>query len=79
MAMQVGASFIDIATPLSHRPDGHMQKECSHWCLPGAYDIGPQLLLNALMGHIGEPIGWLFFACGGRFASLRFHQWVALW
>ena len=59
MAMQVGASFIDIATPLSHRPDGHMRKECSHWCLPGAYDIGPQLLLNALMGRIGEPIGML--------------------
>lgn len=57
--MQVGASFIDIATPLSHRPDGHMRNECSHWCLPGAYDIGPQLLLNALMGRIGEPIGML--------------------
>jgi len=28
-------------------------------CLPGAYDIGPQLLLNALMGHIGEPVGML--------------------
>ena len=36
-----------------------MRKECSHWCLPGAYDIGPQLLLNALMGRIGEPIGML--------------------
>ena len=59
MAMQVGASFIDLSTPLSHRPDGHMRKECSHWCLPGAYDIGPQLLLNALMGRIGEPIGML--------------------
>ena len=59
MAMQVGASFIDISTPLSLRPDGHMRKECSHWCLPGAYDIGPQLLLNALMGRIGEPIGML--------------------
>ena len=59
MARRVGASFIDIATPLSYRPDGHMRDECSHWCLPGAYDIGPQLLLNALMGRIGEPIGTL--------------------
>lgn len=59
MARRVGASFIDIATPLSYRPDGHMRDECSHWCLPGAYDIGPQLLLNALMGHIGEPVGML--------------------
>ena len=59
VAVQVGASFIDISTPLSHRPDGHVANECAHWCLPGAYDIGQQLLLNAVMGRIGEPIRML--------------------
>lgn len=59
MALQAGANFIDIAAPLSLRPDGHMPADCLHWCLPSAYDIGPQLLLNALMGRIGQPIGKL--------------------
>ena len=51
---------------LSRRADGHMPvrvsarrgdaavetEDCLHWCLPGAYDIGAQLLFNWLEGRL---------------------------
>ena len=57
MAAEAGVTWLDISTPLSERPDGHMPADCGHWCLPGPYDIAAQLLFNALTGHIeGAPV-----------------------
>ena len=56
LSRAVGATFLDVTTMLASRPDGHMPHDCGHWCLPGPYDLGPQLLYNAIIGHIDEPI-----------------------
>merc|ERR1712216_745446 len=60
IAKEVGATYLDITTMLSFRPDGHMESDCTHWCLPGAYDIGATLLYNAIVGKINSPLRRLF-------------------
>lgn len=53
MVGEIGGTFIDITTMLSYRPDGHMESDCGHWCLPGAYDVAATLLHNAALGLTG--------------------------
>ena len=50
---QIGGTFIDITTMLSYRPDGHIEADCGHWCLPGPYDVAATLLHNAALGLLG--------------------------
>lgn len=57
MVTEIGGTFIDITTMLSYRPDGHIEADCGHWCLPGAYDIAATLLYNAALGRLGGPLG----------------------
>ena len=58
----IGPNDADISSMLALRADGHMpvsskgETDCSHWCLPGAYDIGAQLLYNALEGRLDSPL-----------------------
>ena len=56
MVGEIGGTFIDITTMLSYRPDGHMESDCGHWCLPGAYDVAATLLHNAALGLTGGPL-----------------------
>ena len=56
MVRQIGGTFIDITTMLSYRPDGHIEADCGHWCLPGPYDIAATLLHNAALGQLGGPL-----------------------
>ena len=55
VAGEYGVTWLDITSPLATRDDGHMPTECGHWCLPGPYDLGAQLLYNALVGQIRVP------------------------
>ena len=62
LVVAAGSTFLDISSMLALRADGHMpvsskgETDCSHWCLPGAYDIGAQLLYNALEGRLDSPL-----------------------
>ena len=56
MVKEIGGTFIDITTMLSYRPDGHIEADCGHWCLPGAYDVAATLLHNAALGLLGGPL-----------------------
>ena len=56
MVRQIGGTFIDITTMLSYRPDGHIEADCGHWCLPGPYDVAATLLHNAALGLLGGPL-----------------------
>ena len=56
---EVGGTFLDVTTMLSYRPDGHMETDCGHWCLPSAYDITAHLFFNAVVGRIGVPLSEL--------------------
>ena len=69
MASSVGATFLDITTMLSYRPDGHMESDCAHWCLPGAYDIAATLLHNAVVGTFDNPLARLFSPRGAQLGS----------
>ena len=44
-----GLTYVDMTTPLNNRSDGHMPSDCGHWCLPGPYDLGADLLFHALL------------------------------
>ena len=44
MVKEIGGTFLDITTMLSYRPDGHIEADCGHWCLPGPYDVAATLL-----------------------------------
>jgi hypothetical protein len=56
LSTHLGASFLDVAAPSSHRPDGAMggywprgdakQRDCVHYCLPGVVDTWSTLLYN---------------------------------
>ena len=49
LASKHGIAYVDMTTPLISRSDGHMPSDCGHWCLPGPYDAGSDLLFNALL------------------------------
>ena len=60
-----GVTYLDITKILDQRPDGHMPKDCGHWCLPGPYDIVARLLYNALIGQVDVPVAR--FGCASNF------------
>ena len=53
-----GFTYIDMTTPLHDRSDGHMPSDCGHWCLPGPYDVGADLLFHALLTR--KKVGRLY-------------------
>jgi len=59
ISKRFGVTFLDITSALQSRSDGHMPHDCGHWCLPGPYDLGAQLLYNAFVGHIDAPVSSL--------------------
>jgi hypothetical protein len=42
---------------LSHRPDAHTKRECTHWCQPGVLEKLVHVLYGVLLAHRarGEP------------------------
>jgi hypothetical protein len=40
---------------LSHRPDAHMRKECTHWCQPGAIAKVVHMLYGVLLAQLVAP------------------------
>lgn len=69
ISKRFGVTFLDITSALQSRSDGHMPHDCGHWCLPGPYDLGAQLLYNAFVGHIDAPVSSLPQV--GRLGELR--------
>lgn len=59
---ELGFTYIDVATPMITRPDGHVgykfieytstlnpTLDCLHYCLPGPIDLWVEFLYNTLL------------------------------
>jgi hypothetical protein len=62
---EAGGHILDVTRPTNLMPLGHLGKnhpqfashnatDCLHYCAPGPYDLWSQLLMNLLLGNLGD-------------------------